>query len=116
MPYSLRFRLTDLFLIQKTIFVSDPRAAIFNRTPLENAGILGVGRYGLLSERFFDDTITPVLGIIFSLKDLKRGPGKSGHLNQFMEKSHHGFQQKLYINAHGQVSPWPASLVVQYEA
>jgi hypothetical protein len=31
---------------QKNVFGSDPRAAVFNRTPVENAGILGVEPYG----------------------------------------------------------------------
>jgi hypothetical protein len=35
-----------LFVMQKTIFGTDPRAAVYNRTPVENAGILGVGRNG----------------------------------------------------------------------
>jgi len=102
--------------LDKTVFGSDPRAAVYNRTPVENAGILGVGRNGLLSDHFFENTITPVLGTIFGLKGLGRGPGKSGQLNRFMQKSHHGFQEQVYINSQGQVSPYPASLVVQYTA
>jgi len=102
--------------LDKKVFISDPSAAIFNRMPVEDAGILGVARYGLLSECFFEDTVAPVLGTIFSLKGLARGPGKSGHFNRFLEKSHYGFEERVYINSRGQVSPWPASLIVQYKA
>lgn len=35
-----------LSVMQKTVFGSDSRAAVYNRTPVENAGILGVGRHG----------------------------------------------------------------------
>jgi len=89
---------------------SDP---IYNR-PVQNAGILGVGCHGLLSETFFESTVAPVLGIIFSLKGLTRGPGQSGNFDRFKEKSLLGFQDQVYINSQGQLSPWPASLVVQY--
>jgi len=102
--------------LDKSVFPDDPGTAIFNRTPVENAGILGVGRYGLLSERFFEDTVTPVLGAIFGLKDLAlvRKHDKSDQFNRFTEKSLYGYQEQVYIDSRGQVSPWPASLVVQY--
>jgi len=96
--------------LDKTIFGSSP---IYNR-PVENAGILGVGHHGLLSEDFFESTVAAVLGTIFSLKGLTREPGKPGDFNRFMEKSYLGFQDQVYINSQGQLSPWPASLVVQY--
>jgi hypothetical protein len=108
--------------MQKIFFEPHPQAAIFNRTPVENAGIFGVERHGyvplirktsdevdeisvspgsLLSEHFFEDvclsprsctpvikscllqTITPVLGTIFSLQGLERGPLKSGQFNRY---------------------------------
>jgi len=102
--------------LDKIFFEPHPQAAIFNRTPVENAGIFGVERHGLLSEHFFEDTITPVLGTIFSLQGLERGPLKSSQFNRYRERSHHGFQEWVYINSRGQVTPWPASLVVQYTA
>jgi hypothetical protein len=76
-------------------------------------------------------TITPVLGTIFSLKDLQRAPGQSGQFNRcvttlvflnkptmsfvsrYIQKSQYGFQEQVYINSRGHISPWPASLVVQ---
>jgi len=96
--------------LDKKIFGSGP---IYNR-PVQNAGILGVGCHGLLSETFFESTVAPVLGAIFSLKGLTRGPGQSGNFDRFKEKSLLGFQDQVYVNSQGQLSPWPASLVVQY--
>lgn len=79
----------------------------------------------------FVQTISSVLGAIFRLKDLKRAHGESGKFNQwaivqffprrtnwfavvrFIQKSHYGVQERLYINSKGQMTPWPASLVLQ---
>jgi hypothetical protein len=33
--------------------------------------------------------------------------------SRFMQNSHYGFQEQVYIDSRGQISPWPASLVVQ---
>jgi hypothetical protein len=100
--------------LDEHVFGRDPSKPVYNRTPVEDYGILGVGQYGLLSSRFFESTITPVLGAIFRLKDLKRADGESGVFNQFIQESHHGIKERLYINSSGQITPWPASLVLQY--
>jgi len=100
--------------LDKTIFKPDPSAKVYNRTPVEPYGLLGVGQHGLLSARFFESTITPVLGAIFRLPHLKRADRESGKFNEFTQKSHHGVTERLYINSRGEVTPWPPSLVVQY--
>jgi linoleate 10R-lipoxygenase len=100
--------------LDKNVFGRDPRTAVYNRTPVEYAGIMGIGPYGLLSTRFFELTVTQVLGVIFNLKDLRRAPGQSGKFNSFVQKSHYGYQERVYIDPQGRLSPYPASLVVQY--
>lgn len=32
--------------LQKNVFGPDPRAAVYNRTPVENTGIIGIEPYG----------------------------------------------------------------------
>jgi len=56
-----------------------------------------------------------VLRSIFSLKNVRRAPGQSGILNRFVQDLH-GTPQHMYINAKGTVTPWPATMVLQYDA
>ncbi|KJA25365.1 hypothetical protein HYPSUDRAFT_64946 [Hypholoma sublateritium FD-334 SS-4] len=68
--------------------------------------------HGFFIPAFFEATIPAVLGAIFSLKDLKRGPGNSGKLSSFREESR-GVKKVLYPSQRGLVSPWAESLILQ---
>ncbi|KAF9472690.1 hypothetical protein BDN70DRAFT_900339, partial [Pholiota conissans] len=58
------------------------------------------------------DTVPPVLGVIFGLKDLKRGPNESGKLLTFTE-DFHGAKRVMYPSQRGLVTPWPESLILE---
>jgi hypothetical protein len=47
LPRNFNFESTDAFVTsQKNVFGRDPRTAVYNRTPVEYAGIMGIGPYG----------------------------------------------------------------------
>jgi len=75
--------------------------------------ILGIGEHGLLSAKFFEQTVPQVLGKILALKGLKRAPGTSGKFNRF-EETTHGAPQQWYVNNRADLVPFPESLVVEY--
>ncbi|KAF8958408.1 heme peroxidase [Flammula alnicola] len=76
-------------------------------------GIFAFGEHGFLTSAFFDATVPAVLGAIFSLKGLQRGPNESGKFTQFTE-DWHGTQRALYASQRGLVTPWPESLIIQF--
>jgi linoleate 10R-lipoxygenase len=59
-------------------------------------------------------TITQVFCLIFQLKNLRRGPGESGHLNRFVEDVY-GSKQYVYVDFNGDITSYPTSLIVQYD-
>lgn len=72
-----------------------------------------------------------VIRAVFSKKNIRRAPGRSGQLNRCVEYCDtfevkslpnrscrftidwHGTPRHLYINSKGMITPWPESLVVQ---
>lgn len=76
-------------------------------------GIVNFGEHGLLTSEFFKSTVPHVLSTIFSLKGLQRGPGQSGSFTRFTEEWHGG-QRTHYITQRGHLTPFPDSLVIQY--
>ena len=84
-----------------------------------------------LNEEFSDRMMAQVLCTIYSQKNLRPAPGKSEQLTQWtsyllplyllpdrdvcfsFQEDVHGMQPTLYIDAKGQGTQWPQSLVVQ---
>ncbi|KAF8880494.1 heme peroxidase [Infundibulicybe gibba] len=66
--------------------VFGPNSTTFQlERPEDRAAIvLGVGENGMLSDKFFESVVPPILGAILGLKNLKRGPGESGKLDKYV--------------------------------
>ncbi|KDQ09782.1 hypothetical protein BOTBODRAFT_507785 [Botryobasidium botryosum FD-172 SS1] len=62
----------------------------------------------------WDMTMPQMMRSVFSLKNVRRAPGRSGELNRFTQ-SVHGVEQRLYLDYNGLVSPWPSSMIIQYD-
>ncbi|KAF9472120.1 heme peroxidase [Pholiota conissans] len=92
--------------------VFQPNAHTPNFDATAKSGIVGFDD-GFLTPSFFDATVPAVLGVIFGLKDLKRGPNESGKLLTFTE-DFHGAKRVMYPSQRGLVTPWPESLVLEY--
>jgi len=95
----------------KSVFGNEPDIANFARG--SNHDIMYFGEHGLLTSEFFKSTVPHILNAIFNLKDLQRGPGQSGYFTRFTEEWHGG-QRKHYITQRGLLTPFPDSLIIQY--
>jgi len=62
----------------------------------------------------WDMTMPQMMRSVFSLRNIRRAPGRSGELNRFTQ-SIHGVEQRFYLDYNGLVSPWPTSMIVQYD-
>lgn len=92
-----------------------PEAATFKLQRDRVSGLSSVpGAHSSLDEDFSEKTMAHTLRAVFSKIDLKRANGTSGHLASFTD-DFHGTSQKLYLDSHATVTPWPQSLVVQYD-
>ncbi|TFK37038.1 heme peroxidase [Crucibulum laeve] len=98
--------------LDTNVFGADPTAVKYNRSA-DTTAITEFGAQGLLDSKFFEATVPAVLGSIFGLRNIRRGPGKSGVLTSFQE-SWHGSPRTQYISTSGAVTPWADSLIIQY--
>ncbi|TRM59046.1 heme peroxidase [Schizophyllum amplum] len=81
-------------------------------TPLSTR--LGLPETGLLAPGLFEKILPRVLGVIFSLKNLRRAPGQSGKMSSFTQ-SLHGAPEKLFLDFSGNLTPLPESLFIEYD-
>jgi len=95
----------DVFANPNVINPSRPRDAYYT---------FGMGEHVCLGNMFSETTIPAVMRAIFSKRNVRRAPGQSGQLNRFRQDLH-GTKTWMYMSANGTLSPWPASLVIQYE-
>ncbi|KAL5504779.1 hypothetical protein ACEPAH_7442 [Sanghuangporus vaninii] len=79
------------------------------------AGLTGVEDYGLTSTSFLKSTVPAVLRAIFKLKNLRSAPGSRGTLRRIVETVH-GCPEVEYLNERSEITPFPASMFVQYES
>ena len=56
-----------------------------------------------------------VIRSVFKLKNIRRAPGNSGYLNRFEQALYETTPAHLYIDENGNITPWPASMMVQYD-
>lgn len=56
-----------------------------------------------------------VMRSIFSLNNVRRAQGRSGQLNRFTNVLFETTPSYLYVDSKGNVSPWPASMLIQYD-
>ncbi|KIJ37088.1 hypothetical protein M422DRAFT_232076 [Sphaerobolus stellatus SS14] len=73
------------------------------------------GAHSSLNEEFSERTMAQVLRAVFSRKNLRRANGTSGRLATF-DTAFHGTLQPMYLDWKAAVTPWPLSLVLQYDA
>ncbi|KAG8908060.1 hypothetical protein FRC01_007508 [Tulasnella sp. 417] len=110
----------------QTIFVSlrnannDPTAfpnpqKIDPTRPLDRYKLFGAGMHSCLGQFFTQAMMPEVMRSVFSLKNIRRAPGESGKLNRFRSDLFGTTPSYLYVDMKGCVSPWPASMVVQYD-
>ncbi|KAG8827835.1 hypothetical protein FRC18_009804 [Serendipita sp. 400] len=94
-------------------FYPDPHKVVLNRTK-EQRLLLGDGTAKLLGEDYILDVGAHVLRAVFSLKNVRRAPGPSGQLRRYVQDCH-GTPQWFYLDQKQKVSPWPTSMLLQYD-
>ncbi|KAF8677681.1 heme peroxidase [Rhizoctonia solani] len=82
--------------------------------PRDAYNLFGHGMHKCMGDQFTERTMPAVIKSIFKLKNIRRAPGESGKLRSFTQDLH-GTKQTMFINARGLVTPWPASMVIQYD-
>jgi len=70
---------------------------------------------GMMTHEFFEKATLEILRAIFTLPGLKRAPGRAGQLRSFIHEISRGVIQEAYLDQNGNMTPWPVSLVVQYD-
>ncbi|KAG9073983.1 hypothetical protein FS749_014512, partial [Ceratobasidium sp. UAMH 11750] len=91
----------------------DPRRVDPDR-PAESYNTFGFGMHKCMGAQFTDQTMPAIMRSIFKLRNVRRAPGASGRLQSFKQNLH-GTQQTMYLSSKGTVTPWPASMVIQYD-
>ncbi|KAI9450785.1 heme peroxidase [Lactarius psammicola] len=91
-----------------------PKEPNYGRQPGTVADVLGLDRRGLLSPALFDRVVPHILGQIFKLKNLRRQPTQSGQLTRFKEELH-SVPEQSYCDMNGRLTPFPGSLIVQFD-
>ncbi|KAG8806023.1 hypothetical protein FRC17_005205, partial [Serendipita sp. 399] len=91
----------------------EPHKVVLNRTK-EQKLLLGDGTAKLLGEDYILDVGAHVLKAVFSLKNLRRTDGPSGMLRRYLQDCH-GTPQWFYMDQKQKVSPWPTSMLLQYD-
>ncbi|KAF9042906.1 heme peroxidase [Panaeolus papilionaceus] len=77
--------------------------------------LIDFGEHGLMTSEFFKATAPAIVAKVLSLKDVQRGPGRSGTFTRFSEEWH-GAPKTAYINLKGMICPWPDALMIQYSS
>ncbi|KAG8896210.1 hypothetical protein FRC00_006290, partial [Tulasnella sp. 408] len=109
-----------------TIFVSlknannDPTAfpnpqKIDPTRPLDRYKLFGAGMHSCLGQFFTQAMMPEVMRSVFSLKNIRRAPGESGKLYRFRADLFGTTTNYCYVDKKGCASPWPSSMIVQYD-
>ncbi|ESK85272.1 heme peroxidase [Moniliophthora roreri MCA 2997] len=82
--------------------------------PQNQDGVFGITEHGLLYSPLFTLVAPRILATVLSLPNVRRAPGESGKLNRFVEY-HRGAPIQQYVTYEGSISPFPDSLLLQYD-
>ncbi|THV05525.1 linoleate diol synthase [Dendrothele bispora CBS 962.96] len=67
-----------------------------------------------LGETLTMKIIGEVLRAVFELRNLRRAPEQSGRLKRFKDSDQHDLRW-AYLDENGFITPWPTSMIVQYD-
>ncbi|KAF5365312.1 hypothetical protein D9758_005455 [Tetrapyrgos nigripes] len=83
--------------------------------PASSYSYNGVGFHKCLGIAFAEQTITAIVGVVFSLKNVRRAPGNDGKLVGFTELQN-ATPTKVYVTDYGTTTPWPGAMHLVYDA
>ncbi|KAF9258714.1 heme peroxidase [Marasmius fiardii PR-910] len=79
--------------------------------PASSYGYNGVGFHKCLGIAFAEQTITEIVRVVFSLKNVRRAPGNDGKLVGFTELQNET-ATNVYLTDYGTTSAWPGSMIL----
>ncbi|GLB40814.1 putative heme peroxidase [Lyophyllum shimeji] len=91
----------------------DP-TAVNPRRPLSSYNLNGAGFHNCPGTAYSYQTITEIVKIVFSLKNLRRAPGDAGKLQRFTETIYET-ETDFFVQRNGTVSLWPGSMNLVYD-
>ncbi|KAF9257706.1 heme peroxidase [Marasmius fiardii PR-910] len=83
--------------------------------PASSYNYNGVGFHKCLGIAFAEQTITEIIRVVFSLKNVRRAPGNDGKLIGFTEIQNQT-PTNVYVTDYGTTTPWPGSMILAYDA
>ncbi|KAH8111877.1 heme peroxidase [Phellopilus nigrolimitatus] len=83
--------------------------------PKDSYQLQGAGFHNCPGVDFAADTIPEIIKIIFRLPNIRRAPAPAGTCARFDQNSL-GTDNRFYISNTGNMSPWPGSLQIVYDA
>ncbi|EUC55588.1 linoleate diol synthase, partial [Rhizoctonia solani AG-3 Rhs1AP] len=84
------------------------------RRPVNNYTLMGDGLHRCFTDDFVHSTMACAIRAVFQLKNVRRGPGKSGHLKRFTDPDGTTASSR-YLNAKQIITPFPTSLTLQFD-
>ncbi|EJD08383.1 heme peroxidase [Fomitiporia mediterranea MF3/22] len=98
--------------LDPTAFGDNPSSLDYRHLP--GQALLGLEEYGLTNSTFFESIVPRVLRAIFTLKNVQRATGPMGTLNRIVE-TERGCPEVEYLDEKSEITPFPVSMVIQYE-
>ncbi|KAJ6512310.1 heme peroxidase [Mycena vulgaris] len=77
--------------------------------PLDSYNLNGTGFHGCPGLTYAVETITEIVKVVFSLKNVRRAPGIAGRLSGF-KTTVNETETNVYLTPYGTTSPWPGSM------
>ncbi|CAE6446655.1 unnamed protein product [Rhizoctonia solani] len=84
------------------------------RRPVNNYTLMGDGLHRCFTDDFVHSTMACAVRAVFQLKNVRRGPGKSGVLKRFTDPDGTTASSR-YLNAKQIITPFPTSLTLQFD-
>ncbi|CAE6472786.1 unnamed protein product [Rhizoctonia solani] len=84
------------------------------RRPVNSYTLMGDGLHRCFTDDFVHSTMACAVRAVFQLKNVRRGPGKSGLLKRFTDPDGTTASSR-YLNAKQIITPFPTSLTLQFD-
>jgi len=91
------------------------RPATFDHTRSSSSVVYGDGAIKYLGKPLVLRIVSEVLRAVYAYNNIRRAPGNSGKLKRFTNSVHRQYRY-AYLDSENNISPWPGSLFVQYDA
>ncbi|TFK63860.1 heme peroxidase [Pluteus cervinus] len=83
--------------------------------PESSYNLNGTGFHTCPGVTYAVQTIAEIVKVVFKLKNVRRAPGNAGRLAGFTEVINET-ETNVFIKPNGTLSPWPGSLVLEYDS